>query len=58
MYIMNKIPPARIIGLANSVLHVYTLSFSGYSQYHSKSFNRSTSELVQIKDVIKHIERK
>lgn len=48
----------RIIGLGNTVRNSYARSFSGYSLYHPKSFDRSTSELIQIKDVIKHIERK
>ena len=54
---MNSIHPARIIGLANSSVDVYTLSFSGYSKYHLKSFDRHPSESIQMKNIIKHIKR-
>lgn len=53
---MNSIHSARMIGLANSSVDVYTFSFSGY--YPSSLFKRPSLEIIQMRNIIKHINRK
>lgn len=50
MYIMNNMN-GRVIGLGNTVIHIFTLSFYDYKTL------RPDNELFQMDYIVKHIKR-